>query len=387
MSPRKAVPGKQNFGLYVYRGKKRDTYWVRREAAGKPDLDERLAADNLNEARREGAERVREWLGLKPKVKVVQLIKELWPPWVDTKADKSQATRDSINYSWKRLEPFIGNMLPSEIIPNTFEEYIRERRKTDPDQKFENDWKWLNMFMLHLHKNGLVEKRPELRNPDPETDAGIYLESEQVMDLVIYAEVPKMHAKIVVSATTGMRKREIEFIAKDGALDSRGRPLSFFSREKRAVWLRAEDTKIRKARWVPLPSDAFTELEYLDRRARGTHLFPADADPNRPAPRNSDKKTWTTCRRLAGVECRFHDLRHTYLTNAFKNARGKVDAMLICEAAGLSIEQAQKTYLHFDLDDLRVVTELVTLIEAPRPSLDSRESVGSFRVKAGEIVI
>jgi len=102
MTQRKAVPGKQNFGLYVYRGKKKDTYYIRREAAGKTDLDQKLKSDNLNDARREANELVREWLGLKPKAKSQVLIDELAREWIKTKADKRPATQYSIKNSFEK---------------------------------------------------------------------------------------------------------------------------------------------------------------------------------------------------------------------------------------------------------------------------------------------
>jgi hypothetical protein len=70
------------------------------------------------------------------------------------------------------------------------------------------------------------------------------------------------------------------------------------------------------------------------------------------------KKSWLTWKNQAGVSVKkkFHWLRHTGLTNAFR--RQKLAAAQICFFAGLSLEEAQKTYLHFDEDDLRGVENL-----------------------------
>lgn len=367
---RKAIPGKQNFGLYKYEGIKKDTYSVRREAAGKEPLDQKLRADNLADARREAADLVRGWLGLKPKISQVKLIEELWNEWVETKADKSSGTRDSIRFSGKHLLPFFGPYLPSEINSNLWERYILKKRETSPTRRFFNEQKWFSMFLLSLHDNGIIERRVRIRNPDTKSTAGRVLSEEEVLSLLAHAP-GDLHLQILMSYTMGTRDNENKCLF--WVADHADIPRSHVDLDRKSIVLLAKDTKIRRGRIVPLSADAHEELRHRKSRALGVAVFPSKTNPNDRTHRQSTKGAWTRCRLNAGVKCRFHDIRHTYLTNAFRNAKGAIDSMLICNAAGLSIEEAQATYLHFNLEDLKPVAGLVGLRHG---SADCREIGG-----------
>jgi len=92
-------------------------------------------------------------------------------------------------------------------------------------------------------------------------------------------------------------------------------------------------------------------------KRKGSVVFASPGNPDKCQQNNGNKRIWASCKRLAGIpkEYRFHWLRHTFLTNAFKQS---VNPALICEYAGLSLEEAQRTYLHFSVDDTRVVSTL-----------------------------
>ncbi len=365
-----AIPGKQNFGLFIYRGKKKDTYFVRREAKGKKPLFKKLRAQSLNFAREEANELVRIWLGLQPKIRENKLIEDLWAEWVTTKSDRSQGTIDSIFYTGKHITPFFGCLLPSEINGDLWEKYILKKRDERSERKFYNEWKWFSEFLSYLHDNGIISKKPLLRNPDPKTEAGTVLTHDQVLSLLSNS-VGDLSLQILMSYTMGTRDNENKCLYWTSEVN--GKKRSYIDLKNRSISLRPEDTKIRKGRAFPLSPEALTELSYRKEKSIGLAVFPSKENPDERAHRQSLKGSWTRCRENAGVECTFHDLRHTYLTNAFRNAKGLIDSLLICEAAGLSIEEAQKTYLHFELEDLRAVATLVGVSEYRRNGVEIHE--------------
>jgi integrase len=127
---------------------------------------------------------------------------------------------------------------------------------------------------------------------------------------------------------------------------------------RRTIYLPAEKTKIRKERTFGISDICLDLLIRLHQNTKGSAVFPSPTDPNKTQGRDGNKKAWANCKRLAGIpkEYRFHWLRHTFLTRVFKKS---VNPALICEYAGLSLEEASKTYLHFTVDDTRVVASLV----------------------------
>jgi len=55
------------------------------------------------------------------------------------------------------------------------------------------------------------------------------------------------------------------------------------------------------------------------------------------------KSAWTTCRRIASVKCRLHDLRHTVISEM--GAAGVLDSTLKAIAGGMSAKMLER-YSH-----------------------------------------
>lgn len=276
-----------------------------------------------------------------------KLCGELFPEFIDQKRIKSSATVYSIENTWKHLEPFIGRMLPEEIDEKWWESvYIpQKRRETTQDRKFFNDRKWLSMFLLSLKRMGVIKKTPMLIDPDPEREAGKVFSDEEIAALLANAD-EDLQLQILMAVTMGMRKGEIMGLSWD-RIDMR----------KRTVTLRAEDTKIRKARKFGISGVVYGRLK--DRAGKGqVWLFPSPVDPTQRQRSDGNKSAWESCRNKAFVFGRFHDLRHSFLTRAFKTS---ANPALICHYAGLSLDEAQKTYLHFTEEDTRGVAEIVKI--------------------------
>lgn len=338
------VPGKQNANLYTHAPTGIIYVRIKREARG--ELLKSTRTTSINDARKLKDTLIQEWLGPKQKKNCIKLVEDLWKEFEATKTDMRQGTIDSIKYSGKNLMPFFGSIVPAEITPKLWEEYIVTMRKTAPERRFFNEWKWFNMFITFLMDNSYLYRKPKLRNPDPKrTESGKVYSMAEIHALLESAE-PDLKLQILMGYTMGMRIGEILNLWWDR-----------ISLKKRTITLREADTKIKRKRVFGIADEVFTLLS--ERDIKTGPLFPSPNDHRSSVAKGGNKTAWSTCRRNAKVTGRFHDLRHTFLTNAFKNAKGKIDSMLICEYAGLSIEQAQQTYLHFDEEDTRLVCDLV----------------------------
>lgn len=349
------IPGRPHLKDHPVTGIK----YVRLYREGKGELFKSTRTKNIKEAQRVADKLIQDFLGLKPKALLAEVIDEVWPKWIATKDDKSKATLFSIGNSWRRLKPFIGNLFSNELTPMVWEHYIAAMKKQGPDQRFFNDRKWLRMFILWLHENGLIEKCPKLRNPDPiKSDAGRYIPIEEFKRLLSFAN-PDLQLQILMGYTMGMRINEIMCLGWGADRENS----SFVNLEQKTIHLHKKDTKIRRGRIFGISEVVYPELALRHKTRTSPWLWPAPNDPLKHLSRQGNKTAWKTCRddKHANVKCRFHDLRHTFLTNAFKAAEGRIDSMLICDYAGLSIEQAQSTYLHFDHEDTRAVGSLITI--------------------------
>lgn len=276
---------------------------------------------------------------------------ELFDLWRERKTilGKSEGTLTSINSSRKYLKPFLEVMMPDEITAVWWEaEYIPQvRAKTEnQERKFFNDRKWLLSFLKQLHDDGLISVLPKLLNPDPPVDSGRIISDEAIEDLLNMAQNDDLRLAILMASTMGMRRLEIFNLACDRVDLAAG-----------VIKLRREDCKTRKARSFAISPACLPEL--TKRCANGAKwVFPSKTDPSRPVHRDGFKTAWTNLRDTVGIKCKFHWLRHTFLTKAFK-APGANPA-LICNYAGLSLEVAERVYLHFTEEDTKKVAEAVT---------------------------
>lgn len=257
------------------------------------------------------------------------------------------ATIVSLKAARKYFEPYFGFMLPDELTAEWWTKiYIPEvRRKTHPKRKFFNDRKWIMSFVKSLYERGVLKRKQRFENPDPPVARAKIFTDDEVSDLISMAHTDDLRLAIKMAVTMGMRRLEIFHLRTDRV-----------DIDKKTINLTESDTKTKKARSMRISPDC--EREIIRRAKANPHwIFPSARDPMIPVHKDGFKRAWESLKRRAGVEGRFHWLRHTFLTKAFK-APGANPA-LICNYAGLSLEIAEKIYLHFDADDTKAVAGLV----------------------------
>lgn len=310
-----------------------------RESTGR--VERSTYTSNLTKARKIADNYARESYNTPREYRGRQTCGELFPKYISQKQGKSKKTVYSITNSWRHLKPFIEDLFPDEIT-NEFwlTVYVPKKKAKAPNRKFFNDRKWLRMFLLNLKKAGALNNVPDLENIDPTLEVGRVFTHSEIDSLLHFAH-GDLKLQIILAITTGMRKGEILGLSWDRV-----------DLDKKLITLRAQDTKIKKARTFP-----FTDIvaDLLNERVRiSPYLFPSPKLASRPQ-MSGINRAWALCKLNAGVFGRFHDLRHTFLTNAFKT---KIAPAIICYYAGLSLEVAEKTYLHFKPDDARGLAEI-----------------------------
>lgn len=335
------VGGKQNHNLY----KRIDVYWIRFYRAGKGRIEESLKTNILTDARIARDKRIAEFLGEKVRFSGKGiLVEDKFPEFLELKKSKAEGTFEANERSWRiHLKPAFGHMLIQDVTETSWMMWVIQARSESPGRKFFNERKTLQNFLNWLSTEGAIARRPILEDVDPEINAGKIYSSTEIKALLENARGP-MALQIRMGAEMMMRHGEIWSLE-----------WSQVDLERRLIHLPAQKTKIRRSRTFAISEAVFVALKALEEKKSSNWVFPSESDLTKPAGRDSSNNHWVKTKKAAKVSGRFHDLRHTGLTNAFKNA---VNPALICDFAGLSLEEAQKTYLHLTPEDTRVVASL-----------------------------
>jgi integrase len=337
----------------LYRVTDSKIIYFRQFRKGRGELKKSLRTTDIEEAKRKRDE-LRKNLNdkaerFKAAAKQAKTASELFEVWIQRKEtmNRAPATLMSMRLSQSMFKPYFETMLPDEITSEWWETvYIREvRSKTHRTRKFFNDRKWLLGFLRQLLDDGLIDKLPKLLNPDSRESIGKVYSDEEVSNLLNYAEGEDLWLAIAMAATMGMRRSEI-FKLRSDRIDI----------EKKLIRLNREDTKTRRARIFAISP---TTLKIILSRAQSGSpwIFPSKDDIRRPIHIDGFTSAWRSLKERCGVKGRFHDLRHTFLTKAF-NSPG-ANAAQICAYAGLSLQVAERVYLHLTEEDSRKVGELV----------------------------
>ena len=117
---------------------------------------------------------------------------------------------------------------------------------------------------------------------------------EETITASLKVDNPHLRALILLAVDSGMRQGEI--------LRLRWRDIDF---DNALIQIVGSHTKTEKARLVPLTDRTKVELALVQSFASDERVFPF----------NEFKRSWSTAKRLAGLEdLRFHDLRRTAIT-------------------------------------------------------------------------
>lgn len=335
------LKGKQNSYLY----KRGDVYGVRASRIGKPRLDKTLNTTDIVYARELRDKIIAEYFNDEiKKDNVTHLARDKFDEWVNGQRGWRESTKSHIIFIWnKHLKGHFGNLHLDQIDSYSWENYMNKKVAENPNRRFFNEKKYLRMFLKWCVTNGLKDSVPDFQKLDEETEGQVYTD-KQIDDLLLHADMD-LHLQILMGFKMGMRKGEI--------LSLEWWQIDF---DKGTIHLPKEKTKIKKARTFKINSEVFNVLQARKESSKSPWVFPSPKDSSKGVGRDGNKSAWKSCKEKAKVVGKFHWLRHTFLTRAFKTA---TNPMLVCSYAGLTIEVAQKVYLHLDHNDTESVSDLV----------------------------
>jgi integrase len=241
----------------------------------------------------------------------------------------------------KHLSPWFGNYDPARVNNELWVRYATERRAKDPECSLFNAHKYLSAILGWAHAEGIVRKKIKLESFEQHRESPGRVVTP-VEFAAVFDHLSSEYKDIALIAwEMGMRINEIKMLGWDR--------VNFATGE---IILRKIDTKNRRAR-RPVMTPKVKVI--LERRANNGSLwvFPSKSDKTRHY--SVGDQIWQKAKALAGVQFRFHDIRHTWLTNAFKKSNRYAE---ICEYAGLDLREAIGTYVDFSVDDMKAISKL-----------------------------
>jgi len=223
------------------------------------------------------------------------------------------------------LLPVFGKMLLTEIDNRFIAKLQRNRRHAGASGREINmETGVLRMILRKYRLWHLLE--PEF-HPIPESeDVGHALSIEEANDIInaaLQSRSRSLFPALMLYLHTGIRAAESHMQWKQ---------VDF---AKRTITVGHSKTRGGEGREIPLNDGAFDILfdwhSCFDNPQLERYIFPSEryglkgnsgrldgsasvysANPNKPM--GTWKSSWTTCRKAAGVWCRMHDLRHTFIS-------------------------------------------------------------------------
>jgi integrase len=318
-------------------------YFVGTPSRGSGSVQRTLKTKSFKAAQQNKRTLLVELRGLDPRASNA-LFSEVAQEVLQTQSRKAPATSENAKIHIKYLNEYFGDEKVSKIDEKSWESYVAHQMAKKANRLFEHERRHFIMIMRRAHDLGYTRRVIRIKKIKSRLQKGKVLSDDEIAKLLKNA-APALYAQIIMGVTMGLRRSEILFLTWDRV-----------DLDRRVITLRAQDTKIRKARDVPISAQVYEILYAILDKSESGPVFPSRYDSSEVTKNN--KTAWMLCKARAGVKCRFHDLRHTFLTRAFKK---NVNPALICDYAGLSMQIAQRVYLHFTNDDKREIADLVSV--------------------------
>lgn len=281
---------------------------------------------------------------------------------VKSKADATYKQKEIM--ARVHLKPWLNSncAYAKDLNSTTWDLYRAFKRRQNPNVTLKPHAEVFGGLCAYALKKGILKQRVELdydRERDDFKEDGLVIPNEDLLKMLrayppeerkggstsmLVHSFESWRDRIILQRATGMRPGEVRLLKKDRVI---------ILGDVAVIRLRKEDTKTRQARPVPVRQKLAVEILKMRMEGDDPYLFESFQTLNRPYGPNL--KGWRALLKRAGVNPKYtpHDLRHTYLSDMFKNSNNPA---LICFTCGLSLEEAQKTYLHFSEDDAMLVS-------------------------------
>lgn len=271
---------------------------------------------------------------------------------------KLQSQKSSKTYEMARtqidvhLRPWFDRFCPwlDRFNEGYWVDYVKFQKGENPKRKLEHDRRHLLMSLRRAHREGWIKRswsKSDLYLDEHSDPIGKFLEDDEVNSLLFHAKAlgraekrySGLYLQILIAVTMGMRKSEILKLSWR-EVDFKSQSITFILDSERGI-------KTRKGRTVPINDVVMPFLEERRRNGEGDFVFPGKIEGK---PQGSNKKSWETCKNLAGVNCRFHDLRHTFYTNALMEGMIPEE---VSKIGGADIKVIREIYFQLNKDSMQ----------------------------------
>jgi integrase len=253
------------------------------------------------------------------------LFKKAGKTWLAGNAHWSKSYREINTLKLSHLAPFFGKLLITEISNEKISSFQTKRKDAGASGREIN--METGVLRMILRRHGVWHLLAPNFHPMPEEEeVGQAIAMDDVNKLLVAAIQSRSRSlfpSLMTYLHTGVRAAESRIQWKR---------VDF---EKRTIAVGRSKTKGGEGRVIPLNDEAFEILVEWHSRfkdAKPNHyVFPSerygfnghqshltgavavyDLDPTKPM--GSIKTAWTACRIAAGVWCRLHDFRHTFIS-------------------------------------------------------------------------
>ena len=293
------------------------------------------------------------------------------------------------NVIYNHIIPTLGEFPLEDLTPEIFQKFITEK-KANGRLQYENKLgKGLSDRMIRLIfivskmslnkaiEVGLLYKNPleELKAPPKSTKEMQVLSQEELYRFLLQAKYDDYFEIILLALTTGMRRGEI--------LGLKWEDINFETGELHIcrqvtcadgkVMVSIPKTKTSE-RTIILPESVLGVLSNYKTTINSEWLFPSPLNNDLPRePTSVYKKTQRILERAGCKKVRFHDLRHTFATNALASG---VDIKTLSLMIGhVSAETTINVYLHSTIEMKKIAADKIdNKIGKNKPNLDNSEA-------------
>lgn len=225
--------------------------------------------------------------------------------------------------------------------------YVKAQKILTPGRKLSHDRRHLVMALKGAQAAGWTKKNFTKRHftlLEATKHIGRAIPDDELRRILsALKQYEKTYIQVMLALYTGMRKSEILCLRVDQVDLSRA-----------VICLDPDMIKTRRPRKldIPIPPDVFGFVATRVRQAienGGAFLFPkwegskSKHQINWNEPQGDNRYWWNRVREETGITARFHDLRHTVISNLIKQG---MPINSICQIVGATEETVSRIYAH-----------------------------------------
>ena len=289
--------------------------------------------------------------------------------WLAESAHWSDSTREIYEMKLGHLKPVFGKMLLSDIAAPDVSRFQRDRQKAGASGREINMETAVLRMILRKHRLWhLLE--PDYRPLRERKEVGRALTTDEFQRLLTAAKKSRsqsLYPALVLLLNTGMRVSELRM--------AQWRQVDLL---ERSITVGRSKTPGGEGRMIPLNQEAFNTLvewrAQFDNPLPDHFVFPTERygldgekgyltgavtiwnrAPEKPI--GSWKVAWSACRNSAGVTCRLHDLRHTFVSRL---GEAKVADSTLTALSGWMSRKMLERYSHTRNEAKRRAVDFLT---------------------------